>query len=423
MNHHCKLRSLSLVPAFATALAAQIPTDAIVVLETGTPTGQNYTYVDLLGRGVTPVLGQNFLLQPPPLSVAVDPTGANDFYFQANPSSLAGTWRSTTGLLGSITQTQWGSWLRTAGDRVEVGSTRVFTLRGGAVEAIAKVPTPQILPPTLLFTLPGAIDLAVADPFLYVLADNAGTSVVVEYDLVTTTQRTVGTYFGARSLALSPFGGELALGLVSGDLQRIDIANGAVTATTQTGLGSLLAVGYSRLGTLVWADGNQLWSELVPGTPIYISATGIRDFGVASSSAATATPFGRGCARGAAVTWSVPSAPSLGNAGFSLGLRNGVSAAFAVLAAGTDRLLAPSLGVPLPVDLQGIGAPGCLLLVDPAMLTLRTTNVFGETDQPLPIPSSPSLAGLEIVAQWLVPDPLVGPLGLATSSGLAAAIR
>ena len=29
MNHHCKLRALSLVPAFTTVLAAQIPTDAI----------------------------------------------------------------------------------------------------------------------------------------------------------------------------------------------------------------------------------------------------------------------------------------------------------------------------------------------------------------------------------------------------------
>jgi hypothetical protein len=63
------------------------------------------------------------------------------------------------------------------------------------------------------------------------------------------------------------------------------------------------------------------------------------------------------------------------------------------------------------------------LLVDPAVLVARLTDVFGETDQPLPIPSTPSLAGIEVVAQWFVPDALVGALGLAASSGLAAAIR
>jgi hypothetical protein len=119
----------------------------------------------------------------------------------------------------------------------------------------------------------------------------------------------------------------------------------------------------------------------------------------------------------------VPAVPSLGNAGFALGLRNGVAASFALLALGTNRDVAPSLGVTLPFDLQALGAPGCELLVDPAVLVARLTDVFGETDQPLPIPSTPSLAGIEVVAQWFVPDALVGALGLAASSGLAAAIR
>jgi hypothetical protein len=422
MNHCFSCHALALAPMLTTALLAQVPTDAIVVLETGTAIGQNYTYVDVLGRGITPVLGQNVLLQPPPVSVAVDPTGATNFFFQANPSSLAGTWRFNTGLLGNITQAQWGSWLRTAGERVEVGTTRVFTLRSGAVESYAKAPTPQIVPATLLFNLPGAVDLAVLEPFVYVVSDNAGTATVVEYDLTTAGQRTIGTYGSARSIAVSPFGGELTLGLQSGDLQRIAISNGAVLATTTTGLGALLAVGYARLGTLVWTDGQQLWSELVPNAPLYVSSTGIRDFGVASWPVATATPYGTGCARGATVTWSVPSAPALGNAAFALGLRNGVPTSFALLAVGIDRAQAPSIGQTLPYDLQLLGAPGCRLLVDPAVLTLRATNVFGETDQPLPIPATPTLAGLEVVAQWLVPDNTVGTLGLATSPALAAAI-
>jgi hypothetical protein len=63
------------------------------------------------------------------------------------------------------------------------------------------------------------------------------------------------------------------------------------------------------------------------------------------------------------------------------------------------------------------------LLVDPLVLALRTTDVFGETDQPLPIPATPSLAGIEVSGQWFVPDAAVGSLGFAASAGLACAIR
>jgi hypothetical protein len=321
MNSRISLRALLLGSSLCATAVAQVPTDAIVVLETSVPSGLNYKYVDVLGRGITTVLGQNVFLQPPPVSVATDPTGAQYFFFQANPSSLAGTWRFGTGLLGRIASAQWGSWLRVAGERVEVGSTRVFTLRSGIVESYAKVPPATIVPATQLFTLANAIDLAVAEPFLYVASNSGGSSVVVEYDLVQSTQRVIGNYFGVRSIAVWPAGAELTLGLQSGDLQRINIVNGATISTTPTGLGQLIAVGYSRFGSLAYTDGLQLWSELVPTGPLYVSNTTIRDFGVATWPVATATPFGSGCGLGAPITWSVPAAPALGNSTFTLGLR------------------------------------------------------------------------------------------------------
>lgn len=414
--------AVTLLSALATTVAAQVPVDSLVVLETGTALGLNYTYVDLFGRGATPVSGQSLFLQPPPVSVATDPTSATHFFFQANPSSLAGTWRFTTGLLGRITTARWGSWLRTPAERVEVGASRVFTLRGGNVESFAKAPPQVNVPSTLLFTLPNAVDLAVAEPYVYVASSNGGSSVVVECDLTTANQRTIGSYSGVRAIAVSPLGGELALGLQSGDVQRITIANGATIATIATGFGPLVAVGYSRFGTLVYADSLQIGSELVPSGPIYTSTTGIRDFGVALWPAATATPFGLGCGRGATSTWSVPDAPTLGNSTYALGLRNAVPVSFALLALGFDR--ATALGsLALPYELRPFGAPGCLLLVDPAAVTLRTTDALGNTDQPLPIPANPAFLGVELCAQWFVPDPTVGALGLAGSSGLASVIR
>ncbi|MBK9385657.1 MAG: hypothetical protein IPN34_12675 [Planctomycetes bacterium] len=112
-------------------------------------------------------------------------------------------------------------------------------------------PPPQIVPATPLLTVPGAVDLAVAEPFLYVASNSGGASTVVEYDLASGTQRVIGSYVDVRSVAVSPFGGELTLGLENGDLQRIAVANGAMLGTTSTGLGPLISVGYTRFGTLV----------------------------------------------------------------------------------------------------------------------------------------------------------------------------
>ncbi|MBL9076210.1 MAG: hypothetical protein JNL08_01820 [Planctomycetes bacterium] len=415
------LRCLVLLGLTAAPTVAQIPHDTAVVLETSVPQGLNYTFVDVFGRGITPVLGQNVFLTPPPVSVATDPVGA-DYYWFLSTVGLAGTWRSSVGALGRIQQSVWGAWLRLPGQRLEVGASQVFSLRGDLVEACPKPSTGPGQPVTL-FQLAGAVDLAVVGTNLYVASWNGGAPApVVEYHLPTGQQRTVGSYADVRCIAASPLVPELCLGLANGTVQRVDVATGAVTATTATGLGSLVAVGYTRFGTLLYADGQQLWSELVPTAPIHVSTSSIVDFGVATHLVATATPFGEGCGRGRLAEWVANGVPSLGNATFSIGVRNAVPTSFAVLAIGADRA-ATSAGVPLPLDLQPIGAPGCKLLVDPAVLALWPTNVFGDADQPLPIPSNPAFAGIEWSGQWIVPDPLVAPLGLAITRGLVCAIR
>ena len=108
------------------------------------------------------------------------------------------------------------------------------------------------------------------------------------------------------------------------------------------------------------------------------------------------------------------------------GLRTGVkqgSRASAVAKSSVWRAASSLLGAPLPIDLSALGAPGCQLLVDPLVLLAQPSNVFGEADQPLPIPAAPILSGVEWSAQWVQPDPLIGPFGLVTSRGLALAIR
>lgn len=422
-------RHRRLLPAFAVAslpglVPAQLPTDAAVVLEATTVTvDPNYRIVDLFGRGHSTMRGQNVFLQPPPVSVATDPGTAGAFWFQANPASFAGTWRYDVGSLASITRSTWGAWLRTAGERVECGASMVFTLRAGSVESCRKAAgAPQT--PTLLFVQPNAIDLAVREPLLYVASFDPGLpAALVEYDISTRTSRTVGSYADVRAIAIAPTGTELLLGTGSGDLITVDVATGATTGTTPTNLGAIVAVGYSRVASKVYASSTELWSELVPTQPIYRSSLPIVDFGVTTVPTASVVLFGTGCGAGQNAGWAANGLPLLGTTGFQLQLRAGVASSFALFALGSSRTFAGQLAVQLPYDLQPFGAPGCPLLVDPQTTLLRPTNATGEAAVTIPIPNVPNLVGSEFAAQWFVPDAGTGTLGVASTEGAAFVLR
>lgn len=402
--------------ACATSLLAQVPTDTVLVLRNTPNNALNFAIADVFGRGTTEVENQNVLLTPPPNSVASDPS-SGDFFF-LSPSLFAGAWRVTLGPLARFQSSVWGAWQQQAGERVEVGALRVLTLRSGNVESRPKsAGSPG--PAQLLFTLAGAVDLAVAEPLVYAATGNGP---LVEFDLNTSTTRTVGSYGGVRCVARSPVAPELCLGLVSGDLERIDVVTGASLGTVPTGLGALVAVAYTRFGTLVCADSQSVWSELSPSAPIFTSSTTIFDLDVARFQVASSSPYGSACGAVTGSSWNVVGAPAVGSAGYTVGLRDGVPASFAVLALGDNRAASSLLGAPLPIDLSALGAPGCLLLVDPLVLLAQPSNVFGEADQPLPIPAAPILSGVEWSAQWVQPDPLIGPFGLVTTRGLAIAI-
>lgn len=415
----------ALLPLLVATAAAQIPSDAVVVLEAPQALQDPiYHLVDSFGRGATTMRGQSVFLQPAPVSVAVDPVQPTAFFFQANTSSLPGTWRSDLGPLATIGQSVWGAWLTMGGQRVEAGVSAVFTLRNGLVESSLKSsPAPQT--PISLFGLVHASDLAVREPFLYVASfDAQAPALLIEYDLVGGAVRIVGSYQGVHALAASPVGTALLLGTEAGDLLQVDPATGAVTSSTNPQVGPILTVGYTRLGTRLYANDTQLWSDLVPNAPIFVSATQIVDFGVGRAPTASVVPYGQGCGAGGTATWANTGLPTLGNAGFQLGLRLAPANAFALLVLGGSRTVAAALGgVALPFGLGGFGASGCQLLVDPQIVGVLATGVTGNANQAIPVPSTASLAGIEFVGQWLVPDASVGPFGLATTEGVAFVVQ
>lgn len=407
----------------ATAAAtAQMPPDSVLVLESAQALYvPNYHVVDVFGGGSTTLGNQSVWSLPSPVSVATDPVAAGQFFFQTNPSSLAGTWRQEVGLLGTAGQATWGPWLQQPATRVEVGTAAVVTLRNGLVESVPRAGGA----PAPLFLQAGAHDLALTATHLFVASSDPSTPVpVIEYTLAGGSVRIVGLYTGVQAIAASPLVPELCLGMQNGDLVRIDVTTGAVVGTTTTGLGAIVAVGYTRFGTLVWADATQVHSELVPGGPIYVSPTAaIVDFGVSRVPAAAVTPFGDGCGAGAAADWTATSSPTLGNAAFTLGLVQAPGNVLALLALGGSRTQSSVLTVPLPFDLTVLGATNCELLVDPLVPLAYVTSGQGGVAQTVPIPNAPSLAGIEFVAQWFVADASVGPLGFAGTSGVAFVVN
>lgn len=409
-----KLLSLTLL---ATPVLAQVPADAAMVFELTPISADYYKLVDTLGRGFTTVRRQSVFM--PIESIAVDPTSAGEFYYLGGAQSFAGTWQAQMWPLAEIGANLWGPWSDVPADRIAVGLNFVGTIAGTTLELYPK-PGNQAVQS---FTVPSSVDLAFYNDLVYLAGDGTfGLAPVVELDPATGSTRTIGSYSGTTCIAVSDTGAELCVGTSSGTLLRIDVATGAVLLTIPTGLGSIVAVDYTRLGTLVYTDGIELWSELVPSAPVYVSQSSILDFGVARVGSASIVPFGEGCGLGAASSWASGGVPMLGNASFSLGVRGAVPSSFALLAVGGSRTLWSANGAPLPFDLQPFGAIGCQLLADPQVTTLVTTDANGDADQPLPIPATTSLVGTEFAAQWIVPDAGVGAFGFAVSEGVAFVI-
>jgi hypothetical protein len=76
--------------------------------------------------------------------------------------------------------------------------------------------------------------------------------------------------------------------------------------------------------------------------------------------------------------------------------------------------------VPLPFDMTAIGAPGCQLVNDPAIMLPGTTlaNATGFLGLVVRTPRDPSWIGLTIYTQFAFVDAGANPLGIFTSRGL-----
>ena len=74
--------------------------------------------------------------------------------------------------------------------------------------------------------------------------------------------------------------------------------------------------------------------------------------------------------------------------------------------------------MPLPLLLDGMGAPGCALLVDPLLISYAVTDTQGQATFDLTFGGpAHALVGVQLYAQWGALT-IANPLGIATSDML-----
>lgn len=134
---------------------------------------------------------------------------------------------------------------------------------------------------------------------------------------------------------------------------------------------------------------------------------------------AAATPFGNGCASSAGTTVQLDAngAPAIGNSSFALQVSGGRPSTAVALFLSETRGLSP------------IGMTTCDLLLDPAGISalaalglgavpLAPFDPTGRSTFPLPIPTAPTLAGLQLELQAISLDPGANSSDLVSSNGL-----
>ncbi len=164
-----------------------------------------------------------------------------------------------------------------------------------------------------------------------------------------------------------------------------------------------------------------LGSDLNPKAGFH-RATEPRYYKVGVRPNASVQPYGKGCAgsNGKVPVFSPYSFPWLGANFFRVGLDRAKPQAPAVLFIG--RSSTKFAGMPLPLSLGFMGAPGCDLNVAVIFMNPTSTGNSGKAFVDMALPNAPALERSVFYMQWAVLDPKANQAGMVTTQGLKAQV-
>ncbi len=127
--------------------------------------------------------------------------------------------------------------------------------------------------------------------------------------------------------------------------------------------------------------------------------------------------FGQGCS---GLSLGASGSATIGSTDFAAEITGAVPNQVVTLRVSTS--IEEFAGLPLPLDLDYLGASGCQLLVGDATEVAGVTGASGEASLPVPLPTQPALAGSELFLQALATEPSFGQLGVSFSGALAVTV-
>jgi hypothetical protein len=422
-----------LVPfALCAAAAAQIPFDHLLYVHR-TPSGTvpAMGVVDPFSRVVTAVVpATGSLLQHGSRSAAIDPLNPDRVYSITSLSVSVQATVPVLALAGNVfTRTNLPVNLGVPGVpyhlRFAPGHGLLLLGRGGQVNrmflrdmttgVVTSQPSAGLLPVS-------AADMTVIGSKAYALSEGDGSasavSTIVEWDLVTNTDRVVGTGYPP-FFAMAAFNGLLLCGDGAGTLHFVDPVTGTASPFVTTAPGRILAIAVDSLAhVFAVVESGASWSihdALAGGPPLHTSSLASDDLVPGPAAVATWQVFGSGCAGSSGTpVLGVTAAPALGGT-FALTLANAAANAAAVLVFGSSRA-ADAFG-PLPRDLALLGMPGCTQYTDLGGTLVVLADGAGAAAPSFTLPNNPAFAGVRLPLQWLCLDAAANPFGATTSNG------
>jgi hypothetical protein len=162
-----------------------------------------------------------------------------------------------------------------------------------------------------------------------------------------------------------------------------------------------------------------------PSAPLYATAgiNQVLDLDVSFHKQGAVVYYGYQCpgAKGKEPYVAFGGYPTQGNSQFWFGIANARPNAPALGFVGLSRT--SHGGTPLPMDLSGLGMPGCSLGTAIAVVVNLTTDAQGAARLAAGVPTDPALAGVHVTAQFAIQDSGANPAGTSTTEGVELIIQ